>query len=91
MSDENEVQDEELKVLFHASKLGRTDIVQHAVNKLKEKENLTKENLIHVISTPNTNGISALHVAAFNGHADVVRALLVSQRVYKLLCDINIY
>ena len=86
---ESEIPDEEVKVLFHASKLGRTDIVQHAVSKLKEKESKDELSVVsstrsvkevkEVISMPSSEGITPLHVAAFNGHADVVRALLVSE------------
>ncbi len=75
---EKEIPNEELNVLYHAAKLGRTDIVQHAVSTLKEKDALSVEELVDAISSPNDNGASALHIAAFNGHADVVRALLVS-------------
>eukprot|EP00603_Paraphysomonas_imperforata_P008233 CAMPEP_0114423204 /NCGR_PEP_ID=MMETSP0103-20121206/6025_1 /TAXON_ID=37642 ORGANISM="Paraphysomonas imperforata, Strain PA2" /NCGR_SAMPLE_ID=MMETSP0103 /ASSEMBLY_ACC=CAM_ASM_000201 /LENGTH=1099 /DNA_ID=CAMNT_0001591853 /DNA_START=45 /DNA_END=3341 /DNA_ORIENTATION=- len=75
MSD-TEIQNEELNVLYHAAKLGRTDIVQHAVSTLREKGALSQDELVDAISTPNDNGASALHIAAFNGHADVVRALL---------------
>lgn len=77
MSEEAEIKDEELNVLFHAAKLGRTDIVQHAISTLKKKENLSQEELLEAISTPNSDGATALHVAAFHGHSDVVRALLV--------------
>jgi hypothetical protein len=75
---EDAIQDEELNVLFHAAKLGRTDIIQHAVVTLKKKDNLSQGSLSRAISTPNKDGATALHVAAFNGHADVVRAMLVS-------------
>jgi ankyrin repeat protein len=74
---EDEIKDEELNVLFHAAKLGRTDIVNHAVSTLKKKENPSQDKLTEIISTPNNDGATALHVAAFNGHPDVVRALLV--------------
>lgn len=76
------MKDEELNVLFHAAKLGRTDIVQHAVSTLKGKEHLSQEALAERISTPNDDGATALHIAAFNGHADVVRSLLVRSSLH---------
>lgn len=85
---ESEIKDEELNVLFHAAKLGRTDIVQHAIATLKKKENLSQEELLETISTPNSDGATALHVAAFNGHSDVVRALLVMHAIQFFLLRI---
>jgi ankyrin repeat protein len=81
---EGEMKDEELHVLFHAAKLGRTDIIQHAVATLKAKKDASVE-VADVLSSPNEEGGTALHVAAFNGHADAVRALLVLPRTHSLI------
>lgn len=73
---------EELVVLFHASLLGRTDVVQSAIASIREKaasagngadnSYLSKE---ISVGRPDDD-CTPLHVAALFGHADVVRSLL---------------
>ena len=81
--------EEELAVLLHASQLGRTDIVQQAISSLKSILG-DQEKVIELISASrlykvdaNTEAIGTpLHVAAFHGYLDVVRALLVFSIFY---------
>mmetsp|Transcript_23747 Transcript_23747/g.23961 ORF Transcript_23747/g.23961 Transcript_23747/m.23961 type:complete len:514 (+) Transcript_23747:118-1659(+) len=70
--------DEPIAVLLHASLLGRTDIIQHAISSLRANGTRTPDEISAIISSGRgpTDDVTALHIAARHGHADAVRALL---------------
>eukprot|EP01041_Mallomonas_annulata_P002463 gene2463-4782_t len=72
--------EESIAVLLHASLLGRTDIVQHAISTLRSNGSKSNEDVALLISSGRSpeDDATALHIAAYSGHADVVRALLNS-------------
>lgn len=76
MTSNSEVIQEEIMVLFHATSLGRTDIVQNAIATIRSKN---PEEVTQIISQGRPeDGATPLHIASTMGHADVIRALLVS-------------
>ena len=69
---------EEISVLFHASSIGRCDVVQNAVGALRSS-GTSDEELLSLISTGRPeDDATPLHLAAVSGHSDVIRYLLVS-------------
>lgn len=70
--------EESLQVLFHASSLGRTDIIQHAIASLRKNNgSKSEEEIALLISAGHPEDDStALHIASSKGHSDAVRALL---------------
>jgi hypothetical protein len=67
---------EEIKVLFHACAIGRTDVVQNAVSALRQGK--SAEELAKAISVKRREDeATPLHVAVNFAHNDVIRALLV--------------
>ncbi len=69
---------EEISVLFHASSIGRCDVVQNAVGALRSS-GASEEELFSLISTGRPeDDATPLHLAAVSGHSDVIRYLLVS-------------
>ena len=70
---------EEIAVLFQACVLGRADIVKHSITSIHSKVAISASELSDLISTGRKeDGFTPLHIAAQNGHADVIRSLLVS-------------
>jgi hypothetical protein len=68
---------EALVVLFHASLLGRTDIVSQAISTLRSSCSGGESELSAIISTGRDNdGATPLHLAVSADNADVIRALL---------------
>lgn len=70
---------EELNVIFHACKHGRTDIVQKAIQSIRGDSTNPQVNdsIAQLVSTGRAeDGQTPLHVAAAHGHSDVIRALL---------------
>ena len=70
---------EELNVIFHACIHGRTDIVQRAIQSVRAGSTnpSVEDSIAQLVSTGRAeDGQTPLHVAASNGHADVIRALL---------------
>ena len=69
---------EEISVLFHASSIGRCDVVQNAVGALRSS-GASQEELFSLISSGRPeDDATPLHLAAVSGHSDVIRYLLVS-------------
>lgn len=70
---------EELNVIFHACRHGRTDIVQKAIQSIRGDSTnpQVNESIAQLISTGRAeDGQTPLHVAAAHGHSDVIRALM---------------
>ena len=78
MSDIQSIE-EEIAVIFHASLLGRSDIIQNAISTIKVKcPSLIETDIAAIISTRRqTDDLGPLHIASINGHSDVIRTLLV--------------
>ena len=69
---------EEIVVLFHASLLGRTDIINKVISTFRS-EKLSPEEFSAMLSFARADDeLTPLHVAAEAGHADACRALLVN-------------
>eukprot|EP01038_Epipyxis_sp_PR26KG_P008804 gene8804-11887_t len=73
-------QQEEITVLFHASQLGRSDIVKSAIKSLSIVNGTEKSsNLSDVISSKRPQDeMTPLHIATSLGHSDVIRTLLAA-------------
>jgi ankyrin repeat protein len=78
---------EELNLIFHACTQGRTDVVQGAIDNIRSGSASPQINdsIAQLISTGRAeDGQTPLHVASTNGHADVIRCLLVSDMQYQV-------
>ena len=72
----NQLAEEAMAALFHASVLGRTDVVQSAIASLRTVI-LDPGQFRALLSRQRPeDGASALHLASHHNHSDVVRALL---------------
>jgi len=60
--------------LFHASSIGRTDVVQSAISSIRSVQPKAFDEVIS--RQREEDGATALHLASLLNHADVVRALL---------------
>jgi hypothetical protein len=71
---------EEIAVIFHASSLGRSDIIKSAITEIKTKfKDYSQTEISSILSVKRAeDDITPLHIASFRGHADVIRLLLVS-------------
>lgn len=70
---------EEILVIFHASALGRSDIIKNALSEIKNKcKEYTLKDTAEIVSTRRVeDDMTPLHIASVHGHADVIRSLLV--------------
>lgn len=76
------MENEELKVLFHACTLGRADIAKSALGTIRSNMAQSDSDFIEIISKQRVeDGLTPLHVASLCGSADVIRSLLV-----RLIC-----
>ena len=74
-------------MLFHASSIGRTDVVQNAIGALRSS-GASEEELLSLISMGRPeDDATPLHLAAAAGHSDVIRYLLVwyMKQIYNLI------
>ena len=72
-------------VLFHASSIGRTDVVQNAIGALRSS-GASEQELLALISTGRPeDDATPLHLAAAAGHSDVIRYLLVCETNFHVL------
>lgn len=72
----NQTVEEAMLALFHASSIGRTDVVQSAISSIRSVHD-KPEQFDEVLSRQREeDGATALHLASLLKHADVVRALL---------------
>jgi hypothetical protein len=78
---------EEILVIFHASALGRSDIIKNALSEIKQKcKEYTLKDTAEIVSTRRAeDDMTPLHIASVHGHADVIRSLLVRQNFIHLL------
>ena len=66
-------------MLFHASSIGRTDVVQNAIGSLRSS-GASEQELLSLISMGRPeDDATPLHLAAAAGHSDVIRYLLVCE------------
>lgn len=72
---------EEIFVIFHASSLGRSDIIKNAIAEIKNKfKEFTALDIAKILSSRRPDDdLTPLHIASLYGHADVIRSLLVSR------------
>jgi hypothetical protein len=69
--------EEAMRALYHASLIGRTDVVQSALASIRSAVPESGESIRCIVSRQRPeDGASALHLASQFNHADVVRALL---------------
>ena len=69
---------EELVVLRHAAQLGRTDVLKQAISSIRALCSSDQEASVMISSGVGEDDSTALHIAAFHGHPDVIRALLTA-------------
>ena len=73
---DNKKFEEEITVLFHASLLGRTDILTKVISNIRSMSQDEDEIKNILSSTRPDDGATVLHIASSCGHSDIVRALL---------------
>lgn len=73
---------ESIAVLFHASLLGRVDVIKSSIASIRQLKGNDAEETCRTISMKRVeDDATAMHIAAAHGHVDAVRALLVSHRI----------
>ena len=69
---------ESIAVLFHASLLGRADIIKSSIASIKQLRSNDDKETCRIISMKRAeDDATAMHIAAVGGNVDAVRALLV--------------